>query len=703
MNNSVVHVTLASSILSDPRDCSSPGGAVGGGGRVLSNRMPCIDNASTSVSLHIGTAAATHVVYHERPPVARRTPPVRPMRETARMAEMHPSTYQGKPQSGEERVFDRLRDGLKPDADWVVAHEPAIDGHSPDFVVYGRKLGIVVLEVKDWSLSTVAPGSTGRTWLIEERGEPKSRTAPNRQAAGYMYAVKERIEGIPELTWPTGEYVGKSRVPLASLVVFVNIRRADFVKSDVADVLSADGALFAEDLDLLTGVFNAATPSRFEALVRSRKMLPFQLGPMTPAQDAAIVDVVAPVVRRSWRSASGPRTHDRLRWEMTRLDREQARISFRLGRGHHILRGPPGSGKTLVLLHRAVVTAKRTTSRSRVLLLCFNLALASQLKRLVLEQRIGVGPQGVEVYSFNDFVAHVLGERVDHAGQNKDYYEGVHRRALAALSAGASKVAQYDTVLVDEGQDFSTEMLRIVLGHLKPDGNLLIALDPGQALYARVAAWSDAGVNAVGRTHTLSRRYRGTRQITHLAHRLAGTPTDEIAEPELFAENPNFDGPAPDVRVEPGDAARTFVTADIAARVTDGEYEPREIAVHYDDKIRLKDDFVYGASHLPEQIVAELAAAGIAARWISEDVRAKQLYDPTTDSVAVISVHSAKGLEWDLVYLLGIENLPWTGNEVKQSVSALQVAVTRACHRLIVVAGKDSPVVGILRAAIAPG
>ncbi len=52
---------------------------------------------------------------------------------------------------------------------------------------------------------------------------------------------------------------------------------------------------------------------------------------------------------------------------------------------------------------------------------------------------------------------------------------------------------------------------------------------------------------------------------------------------------------------------------------------------------------------------------------------------------------------------LGIENCPWTGNEVKQSASSLQVAVTRACHSLIVVTAKDSPVVGMLRSAIAQG
>ncbi|MFZ2088112.1 MAG: hypothetical protein WAU47_06020 [Desulfobaccales bacterium] len=35
---------------------------------------------------------------------------------------------------------------------------------------------------------------------------------------------------------------------------------------------------------------------------------------------------------------------------------------------------------------------------------------------------------------------------------------------------------------------------------------------------------------------------------------------------------------------------------------------------------------------------------------MSQDLRAKEMFDITTDRVSLISIHSAKGLDFDLVY-----------------------------------------------------
>jgi superfamily I DNA and RNA helicase len=57
------------------------------------------------------------------------------------------------------------------------------------------------------------------------------------------------------------------------------------------------------------------------------------------------------------------------------LDRQQERLAEHLGDGYRVIRGVAGSGKTLVLTHRArFITAH--FPGMQVLLLCYNLVLS---------------------------------------------------------------------------------------------------------------------------------------------------------------------------------------------------------------------------------------------------------------------------------------------------------------------------------------
>jgi len=76
--------------------------------------------------------------------------------------------------------------------------------------------------------------------------------------------------------------------------------------------------------------------------------------------------------------------------------------------------------------------------------------------------------------------------------------------------------------------------------------------------------------------------------------------------------------------------------------------------------------------------------AGIPTKWVSEDVRAKELFDITTDRVSLISIHSAKGLDFDLVYLLGVDRIIPTDETRGRLIRLLYVAITRAKYRLVI-------------------
>ena len=79
-----------------------------------------------------------------------------------------------------------------------------------------------------------------------------------------------------------------------------------------------------------------------------------------------------------------------------------------------------------------------------------------------------------------------------------------------------------------------------------------------------------------------------------------------------------------------------------------------------------------------------LEGAGIPVKWVSQDVRAKESFDVTTDRVALVSIHSAKGLDFDLVYLVGADRIRPTDRTRAQLTRLLYVAMTRARYRQVV-------------------
>ena len=70
------------------------------------------------------------------------------------MTRMHPEDIDDleKATPGERTVFRLLRKTARPDSDFIGWHEPAIgeQGRGPDFVLFGKRHGLLILEVKDW-------------------------------------------------------------------------------------------------------------------------------------------------------------------------------------------------------------------------------------------------------------------------------------------------------------------------------------------------------------------------------------------------------------------------------------------------------------------------------------------------------------------------------------------------------------------------
>jgi superfamily I DNA/RNA helicase len=64
-------------------------------------------------------------------------------------------------------------------------------------------------------------------------------------------------------------------------------------------------------------------------------------------------------------------------------------------------------------------------------------------------------------------------------------------------------------------------------------------------------------------------------------------------------------------------------------------------------------------------------------------------FDPTADSIKVMTMHASKGLEFPVVALMGVGRMPEAGADEREEARLFYVGATRATQRLVIVVSGD--------------
>ncbi|MCQ9377191.1 ATP-dependent helicase [Methyloversatilis sp. XJ19-49] len=176
--------------------------------------------------------------------------------------------------------------------------------------------------------------------------------------------------------------------------------------------------------------------------------------------------------------------------------------------------GTAGSGKTQLALaeYRAAVEAGL-----RPLYVCFNRPLADHLAR--------IAPEGGLACTFHHLCERVLAEH----GERPDY---ARPDAFDALIARAGELdvpdaLRFDTVIVDEGQDFSTDWATRLWRHAADEARLIWLEDPMQNLYGRTPIDLPGWVTLRARSN-----FRSPRPVVHMLQTLLQDVLPEAAQIE---------------------------------------------------------------------------------------------------------------------------------------------------------------------------
>lgn len=168
--------------------------------------------------------------------------------------------------------------------------------------------------------------------------------------------------------------------------------------------------------------------------------------------------------------------------EIERLTREQFDLLSSLEEEKQLsISGGAGTGKTLLALEKALRSAE---AGRRTLLVCFNAPLGDHLREVTSDQA------GIVAGSFHSVCRRMAPDIPDPAAGDQGWFEHILPQAMADV-VQAKPSLKFDTVIVDEGQDFTDEWFRVLKRVLRDpeDGELYVFYDDNQRVYQRDDAW----------------------------------------------------------------------------------------------------------------------------------------------------------------------------------------------------------------------
>ena len=378
--------------------------------------------------------------------------------------------------------------------------------------------------------------------------------------------------------------------------------------------------------------------------------------------------------------------------EMIRvLDLAQERLAEHLGPGYRLIRGVAGSGKTLVLTHRARYIGENMR-RWRILLACFNKALAHALT----EELNGVS--NIEVFTIDSLASKVIraagGMPTD--GNNDAAYDARRKEAVKAAEALPAS-ERFDMVLVDEAQDLGNSGLNLAWAMGKNElptdrRHFVIALDSAQNVYRRKMDWNPPGLTARGRSTVLRENYRNTKETLDFA--LAAIAS--IGEPDQGGTSPDD----LDVLVMP-EASLRHGQHPTLLECADLEAEAETLVSRAAEHLRQgaqPDDIVImsGWRDLRNAVLENLRAKG------HSGIEAQNEADrgaTAKASIRVATLQLLKGLEFPHILIGGINQIWTKDNDDEIRKRLLYVAMTRATETLTVTYSGDGSMGRLLQAA----
>ena len=590
-------------------------------------------------------------------------------------------------EAGEKRFAYRLESLLEDDyLCWFDIPLGGLKGNRryPDFIILHPARGLLFLEVKDWKPDQLKKLTSKGAEIITRDGQRKKVDNPMEQARQCSYKVINVLERDPQLQQLTGKHKGKLCLPYGYGVVFTNITRQQFDRAIPEE--HRQTILPSHNLICKDEMTESTEAETFQEHLWG--MFNYQFGEkLTLPQIDRIRWHLFPEIRINYsqndlfddEATESTDIADTVPSIMNIMDVQQEQLARSMGDGHRVVHGVAGSGKTLILGYRCLHLA--AILNKPILVLCFNITLAVKLRSFIDEKGIN---HKVQVYHFHDWCGSQLRTyHIDLLKGDGEIWERQVDSVIKAVEDGHIPRGQYGALLIDEGNDFEAEWLKLVTQMVDPDTNsLLLLYDDAQSIYKKKSglsfSLSSVGIQAKGRTTILRLNYRNTREILEFAYRFAK---------DYFSKSTNEDIPlvAPEAAGKSGQKPELYSFTNLTDEINH--------IIHYLQS-RVPENrwsniaILYPSGYSGKAMYNALNKANIPCAWLASG-QYKKSYNPKDNKVTLLPIPSSKGLEFDTVIILDASFCHQykerdEKNSLSEDIRKLYVAMTRAQNHLMI-------------------
>lgn len=581
------------------------------------------------------------------------------------MAYMVPGVIRTSAAAGERLLFRTLKEYLP--SDYMVYYEPEVEGKRLDFVIIGPDLGLIVLEVRDYTPSMLYQMDE-RGWQLHTAvGRVETVRNPYNEARDNARHVATQLKQDPDLIQTKGKLRGQLKFACGCGTVFTRLKQEDFIRYDLYEAIAPEFVLCRDEIDPEDAGFSADVlidkiHGMFTAWSGSRYCL-------TTADIRALRQHLFAEARISAEFRQPADDQDQLLLSLRHI---QTADTYQ----ENMARAGDEGGKTALLAAHARRLAKQYPDW-KILVLCRDSARARTLRQTIArllnepedlldlirleEQKAGaVVEPNIAAFSFHEWLRTVLNGR-----------EADIPVLIDKLDQHEAILPSYDAIFVDEGKSFEAEWLQL----------LGLVLNPETQRQPQ-AGDRPQGMGRRGRSRILSMNYRNTAQIVQFAwdfyqrhsalqHKIQNGSVDGVDLIPPYSTHRK--GPEPVI-------ARCDRFGDELKRVVERiAYLHDEQKISYADMAilyRVKDN--YHTSYV-DAIRRALSEAGMPYDRIAENTDGPQPSDRARDAIKLSGIAEAKALECRAVFVVNVDSMPFPLEESEEKeVSLLYIAMTRA-------------------------
>lgn len=347
--------------------------------------------------------------------------------------------------------------------------------------------------------------------------------------------------------------------------------------------------------------------------------------------------------------------------ELSELDDDQKAIIALPPTGSYFISGPPGCGKTNLLLLRANYLHNNGTENIQVVV--FNRTLCEFIKSGA--GRYDFSPD--KVRTCQSLFRFLILEAGGMEAEGDDFIE-IRRRNAATLKAlRKDRAPIFDAIFLDEAQDYLAEEAEVFIGLAK---SLYVTADSRQRIYHDANALVRF-TDLAAEQKPLTYHYRSGRDVCVLADAVGNTFTGGY---DAILPTSNYKEHLHKSKVDVKQAGLAEQIVSVAATLRS------QLDVWPDELLGVITPRIDDLMAVAEGLTAELAKHGLQDRLCVQSI--VDGYQPINSAqpIWLSTIHSSKGLEFRCLHMVGMDSASRFGPAQKRLV---YTAITRAKTSLI--------------------